>query len=260
MQLPAKMSTERTRAGFCRRAVSLCIDCVIVFLPIQIIAAALFALTAGSVQFTGGVIHTTDCEPVSQIPQNLSPLPPANATEIEDCRVSWFGADTSRRLIVRRVTEDGNIKKTFSKEYTLDKNGNPLHAFSLDWIAYIALIAYFILAKARSGATLGDRTIGIKLIDVASSSDSLPSFKKLIVRYFVLVGPGALTSMLATDAYDLTVFGGVDQMTTTTYLVVWSVITILYVGFYLNCLVNIVARRDPIYDRIAGTAVVRRSA
>ena len=89
------MITERKRAGFWRRVVSIFGDSLIVFFPGQVIAAALLALTAGSVQFTSGVIYTTTCEPVSQIPQNLVPPPPANATEIKDCHVFWFGAETA---------------------------------------------------------------------------------------------------------------------------------------------------------------------
>jgi uncharacterized RDD family membrane protein YckC len=43
-------------------------------------------------------------------------------------------------------------------------------------------------------------------------------------------------------------------------MIVWSLIGILYFGFYLVCAVQIIMKRDPLYDRIAGTAVVREIA
>lgn len=249
------MITERKRAGFRRRVVSCCVDYIIVFLPIQIIAAILFALTAGFVQFTNGVIYTTRCEPVSQILQNILPPPPANATEIQNCHVYWFGAQTGRRLIVKRATKDGNTTKNISQEYTLDKKGNPIHGFPLEWVAYIALISYFIWAKARTGATQGDRAIGIEVIDATSSDNSPPPFNKLIVRYLALAGPLALGSTF--DAYGSTIFADDELGTLST--VGWSLIGVLYFGFYLICLIQIIMKRDPLYDRIAGTAIIRKT-
>jgi uncharacterized RDD family membrane protein YckC len=92
------------------------------------------------------------------------------------------------------------------------------------------------------------------VIDTTSGDHSPAPFKKLIVRYLALAGPIALVSIL--ESYDLTI---VDPSKTSA-VIMWSLIGILYFGFYLVCLVQIITKRDPLYDRIAGTAVVREIA
>ena len=53
------MKAERTRAGCWRRLLSLLLDSALVYIPFQIIALVLFALTAGMVQFTSGLSATS---------------------------------------------------------------------------------------------------------------------------------------------------------------------------------------------------------
>ena len=62
------------RAGFWRRWLALLIDTIIVALPFQMLAAVLFAMTAGMVQMDSGLFSS--CEVGKIIPQGLDPPPP----------------------------------------------------------------------------------------------------------------------------------------------------------------------------------------
>ena len=52
---PPDLATSVPRGGFWRRWLATVIDCLLVILPFQILAAVLFNLTAGMIQMDGGI-------------------------------------------------------------------------------------------------------------------------------------------------------------------------------------------------------------
>ena len=74
------MAIDPARAGFWRRFASILINPIIVMLPLQLLAAALFAMTAGTVQMPSGFLHYCEHGGSKHIPEQLRPLAPLNRT------------------------------------------------------------------------------------------------------------------------------------------------------------------------------------
>jgi uncharacterized RDD family membrane protein YckC len=243
------------RAGFWRRLLSLFIDLIVVFLPFQALAAILFALTAGSIQFADGVTYTI-CRPVTQLPAKLNPAPPVNANSASDCQVFAFGAETARHLIVKRVTKDGHITTVVSQDYMLDKAGNPVRGYSLRWSALLALIAYLIWAKSQQGRTLGDRATKIAVVNADPDFSSPVRAKKLAIRYLVMaafIAPIILVQIYFGIASGMSA----DRLGASGFLRWLAAALIPFFIFLCVSVYQTIRKRDPLYDRIAKTAVVR---
>lgn len=248
------MFVSGRRAGFWRRFLSAFIDLILVFLPFQALAAILFAVTAGSIQFSDGVTYTI-CKPVMQLPENLNPAPPANANSATDCQVFAFGAETARLLTVSRVTKDGHTTRVVYQEYMLDKAGNAVNGYSLRLPALLALIAYLVWAKSR-GRTLGDRATKSAVVNADADFSHPVEIKKIAVRYIVMAA-FIVPLVLVQIYFGITSKMSVDRLVESGFL---GWLAIACTPFFLFCCVSIyqVARkRDPLYDRIAKTAVVR---
>jgi uncharacterized RDD family membrane protein YckC len=250
------MTIEQRRAGFWRRTLSLTIDGIFVCLPFQLLAAVLFTLTAGTVQFANGITYIT-CEPVTRLPANLMPAPPTDANVARDCQVFFFGAVTARTLSVSRVTKNGATTRIVTQSYMLDKSGTPVGGISLNFPALIVLLLYLVLAKARWGATVGDRITGICLIATVPDSATPLFVKTLLIRYLVLFAP--LAFVVVTQLYFLGSVGDAADKLAASNFLMWSFVAAApAIIVYVFCVVQVARKRDPLYDRIAGTAVVRR--
>jgi hypothetical protein len=118
-------TADLPRAGFWRRWLATLIDSVVVMFPFQILAAVLFAMTAGTVQMDSGFYRY--CAAANTVPQSLDPPPPHDSNFARVCRISFFGAPTGAILTVGRVTRDGSATTTVSQGYMLDKDGTPIH-------------------------------------------------------------------------------------------------------------------------------------
>jgi uncharacterized RDD family membrane protein YckC len=258
------MSTDETsagsmedlpRAGFWRRLLSILIDAVIVLVPFQVLAAILFAATAGTVQMYGGLAFNF-CEPVKTIPQSLDPPPPHDSNFAQVCRVTFFGATTGVVLTVARVTRVGSGTRMVRQGYMLNQRGDPVHGVSLDWIAGIVFLAYLLGTISRRGRTLGGRLLGTKVIDVAAPERSGVPITRAIARYLaLLVGfvPG-----FALLAYRwLTTDGSADAMFEGSFFQ-WLLVAVLIEAAWCVLLIFQTALKlDPAYDRLAGTAVLK---
>jgi hypothetical protein len=115
--------TELPRAGFWRRLASITLDLIIVMLPFQMLAAVLFAATAGTVQMQNGFFSFCEHGGKDQISEQLRPLAPRDSNFITNCRTSFLGATTARRLIVGRATRDGNITTNVTNSFMQDQEG-----------------------------------------------------------------------------------------------------------------------------------------
>jgi hypothetical protein len=243
------------RAGFWRRLFSILIDLVVVVVPFQIVVAVLFAATSGHVQMTSGIAFQTCSKPTGQY-GTLVPPPPPGSNFAQDCSVYFFGAQTARVLVVGRVTQDGATRNVVSRGYSLDRDGHPVDAVSVDWIAMLTLLVYWLLMETGTGATLGQRVTRSRVIDVLAPHARGVSLRKIFVRYLMM--GAAATPMLAVLIVYAVRFGpdivAMAQGDFFTWFLVAGMLTLVWVCYVF---VQVGRRRDPIYDRVAGTAVVR---
>src|SRR6202022_594158 len=110
-------TADLPRAGFWRRWLATLIDSIVVTFPFQLLAAVLFAMTAGTVQMESGFYSY--CAAAKTVPQLLDPPPPHDSNFARVCRISFFGAPTGAVLTVGRVTRDGSATTTVSQGYML---------------------------------------------------------------------------------------------------------------------------------------------
>jgi hypothetical protein len=247
-------TVDLPRVGFWRRWLATLIDMVIVLAPLQIVAAALFAATAGMVQMGNGFYRA--CAPAKNIPQSLTPAPPRDSNFAHVCRVSFFGATTGAVLTVGRSTKQGSITTTVSQGYMLDKAGSPITGFSIDWIAALALLVYLVAMVTNTGKTIGDRILQIRVVDIAEPSVSVVPIRKVLMRYLAMtIGYAPMFAVLihqyATRGGDVEAMASGNFFGWFTYA---GAFAFLWIALLL---IQIVMKRDPVYDKLAGTAVVR---
>jgi hypothetical protein len=219
-----------------------------------VLAAILFAMTAGTVQMNSGFFSS--CVDGKTIPQGLNPPPPHDSNAMRVCRVSFFGATTGATLTVARVTQQGGTTTSVSQSYMLDKEGSPVRGTSIDWIYQLGFIAYLVAMIWKTGRTLGARAAGIRVIDVANPGASSVPLGRAIGRYLaMMIGAVPLFALLI---YQYAASGGsADAMFTGQFFqwftyaavfgAVWAIVIIGQMGLKI----------DPVYDRLAGTAVVK---
>jgi hypothetical protein len=245
--------SDLPRAGFWRRWFGILIDYVVVIIPFEIIAVILFALTAGTVQLDTGLFRS--CESGTTIPQALDPPPPHNSNRMTVCRVSFFGATTGAVLTVARVTRSQNRTTTVSRSYMLDKNGTPIHGTSIDWIVQLCLFAYLVGMISKTGRTLGSRVVRVKIIDTANPTAPGVPLGKAVGRYLAMM-IGAVPALgLLLYQYE-TQGGDADRIFTADFFHWYAYAAILGALWVIVLVVQIARKRDPVYDRLAGTAVV----
>jgi uncharacterized RDD family membrane protein YckC len=244
-----------TRAGFWRRGIAMAIDGIIVALPFQIIAAILFVATSGYVQQSGGVTYTS-CATSQVVPEGLVPPPPTDSNFSRECHVYFFGAETARRLQVGRVTKVGLNTTSVWQGYMLDRNGHPVDGVSIDWIVMAAFIAYLFAMETRKGASLGDRWMRIRVIDAAAPGASGVPLRKIVVRYLAtLIGFAPMFALLL--VYFTWYESDLDAIAASGFFTWLKLAGVIAFAWFIIICYQVVRKRDPLYDRIAGTAVVR---
>jgi uncharacterized RDD family membrane protein YckC len=222
--------------------------------PFQILAAILFAATAGMVQMDKGFYSF--CAVTKTIPQALNPAPPHDSNFARVCRISFFGAPTGATLTVGRVTREGNTTTTVTQGYMLDQDGKPVHGTSIDGIVAMAFLAYLIGMIWKTGRTVGARIVGVRVVDAANPGASAVPLRKAIIRYLAMaIG---FVPAFAILIYQYAANGGSADAMFTGNFFRWF----MYAGglgaLWVVVLIFQIARKsDPVYDRLAGTAVVR---
>lgn len=250
-------STESApvRAGFWRRVGALLIDAIIILLPLQILTAVLFAQTNGAVQGNFGITSTI-CATVDHLPEGLQPPPPASTNSITECRGSLFGFETSRTLSVGTVVEQGNTTTGRFLTYALDADGNPSSPFDMTWVAMLALLVYVISMEWRRGATVGKGVLGMRTVDTAAPSHIGIPLRKAITRQLAMwIGtiPAFLVMIKALFLSD----DPLNAMSGDGFWLAFAVALLIEIAWFIWIIVSVSKKRDPIYDRIAGTSVLR---
>jgi RDD family len=250
-------AADLPRAGFWRRWLATLIDTIVIVFPFQVLAAVLFSMTAGMVQMDNGFY--TFCAGVKTVPPFLNPPPPHDSNFARVCRVSFFGAPTGAILTVGRITREGATTMSVSHGYMLDNNGNPIDGLSIDWIVMLAFLTYLIVMIWKTGRSVGARILGTKVIDVADPGASGVPIRKAIIRYLAMaIG---FVPAFALLIYQYAAHGGAADAMFPAGFFRWF----MYAGglallWGVVLMFQIAAKKDPVYDRLAGTAVVKARA
>ena len=167
-----------------------------------------------------------------------------------------FGAPTGIILTVGRTTRDGATTTSVSQNYMLDQDGKPINGTSIDWIASLAFLVYLVGIVWKSGKTVGARIVGVRVIDTANPNASDVPLRKVVVRYLAMaIG---CVPLFAALIYQYATTGGTADAVFTASVFSWVMYTGAVAVLWLVVLiVQVAMKRDPVYDRLAGTAVVR---
>jgi uncharacterized RDD family membrane protein YckC len=251
---------DRPRAGFWRRFAALLIDMAVVLIPLQIVLVIVFAQTNGAVQGSFGITSTA-CAPVDTLPEGIDPIPPADFNTFVECRTSLFGFDTQRVLTVSKVTQTENTSSSLFYSYDLGADGRPRSdVWDAGWVSMLLLLVYLVVMEFRTGATLGKRVLSIKVRDVANPLGVGVPFGKAAGRNLAMMIGAIPLVMLQIITWLRVAGGGADPLETllSSFNIAMTIIGGLVILAWLIWIVISVARkRDPIYDWLAGTTVVR---
>jgi uncharacterized RDD family membrane protein YckC len=125
--------------------------------------------------------------------------------------------------------------------YTLDQSGKQVEAASIDWLVYIALFAYLVTIESQTGQSFGDRAMAIRLMDATNPAATGVALYRACIRYAALMA-GLIPFAGLLDAHGL----GRLSLYADLIVTIWFFIIFL----------QVLRRRDPPHDWIAGTAVV----
>lgn len=246
------------RAGFWRRFWSTVLDTIIVMLPFQFIAAIMFALTAGTIQMTGGFYSA--CFPDTTVPESLVPAPPHDSNFSQICRSYFFGFPTGTILTVGRNTKENSKTTTISQTYMLDANDKQIDGTSINQIYELAFVIYLIEMASRRGRSLGDRALRIRVMDVSHPQNTRVPLGKVIIRYLAMT-IGYLPFLAVLGYFDFIAEAQTaDAIFTLAFFRSLSIVGIVSGIWTIFLIVQIALKKDPVYDRLAGTAVVRNNS
>lgn len=253
--LEGEAIADLPRAGFWRRWTGTLIDWIVVALPFQVLAVVLFAMTAGTVQMHSGLFFNS-CQIAETVPTSLNPPPPHDSNFAQVCRISLFGATTGITLTVGRVTREKSGTKTVTQGYMLDQAGNPIDGFSLDWIFIAAFLAYLVWMIWKTGRTVGARILRIKIIDIANPGCPEVPILRVIARHLAMII--GFVPALALFAYQrASTDGSADAMFTDRFFQLFICAGVIGFIWTVLLIIQVARKRDLIYDRLAGTAVVK---
>jgi hypothetical protein len=243
-------SVEFARGGFWRRALAVVIDAVAIGAVLQLAALALFPLSSGRVQFSGGPFQTFNCQQLEAAPEGV-PIPAEfGANSITDCRQSLFGLPAARSLNLNRITYDGAVTKVVQVRHMLDVNGRPVRGWPLEIFILPLLIGLRYWLDHGRGS-LGRRICGLRLADAMDGLE--PPSASVNGRYVALALP--LLPLWLWSACAALFPGSVLSSAVTHWLWVATGFPLLIAA--LEAADSIVRRRDTFYDRFAQTTVLR---
>jgi uncharacterized RDD family membrane protein YckC len=247
------------RGGFWRRVWAFVVDVLLTMVPFQIVVAVLYPMTDGAIQISSGIVisicqNRTD---VATLPSGLDPPPPAGANYTSACRASFFGLETARWLTVGRETREGAITKKVWRTYALDREGRLTKAYTVDWIAYLALFLYLVALEHRLGATLGKKWLGLRVIDVRQMDRPRIPLGQAVARN-LLLWIGLYPMLIVFLGALLIGSGGLEGLMNGGFFAWFMASGLLGIAIYIWIVIAIARKRDPIYDALARTAVVRR--
>jgi hypothetical protein len=244
-------SVEFARGGFWRRTFAILIDVIAIVAVLQLAALALFPLSNGRVQFSGGPFYALNCQRLEAVPEGVAIPAEFGVNSITDCRQSFFGLPTARTLNLNRITEVGGVTKVAQVRHMLDARGRPVRGWPLEIFILPLLIALrFWLDHGRGSP--GRRICRLRLADGMDGLQPPPT--SLNGRYAALTLPLApLWLWSAVGA----LFPGSQLIGAPVYLLCWIGTGFPLLIAMLEAADSIIRRRDAYYDRFAQTTVLR---
>jgi RDD family len=245
-------SVEFLRGGFWRRALAMLIDLIAIAAVLQLAALALFPLSNGHVQFSGGPFYALNCQKLDQVPDGVRISAGFGADTIADCRQSLLGLPTARSLTVSRITRDGAVTRIATVRHMLDAQGKPTGGWPLD-IFILPLLIGLRFWLDRIGGSPGRRICRIGLSD-GMNGHYPPPATLVNRRYVALALP--LAPPWIWSAYG-TLFPGSALVGASMYWLCWVGTGLPLLIAALEAADSIIRRRDTFYDRFAQTSVLR---
>jgi hypothetical protein len=108
----------------------------------------------------------------------------------------------------------------------------------------------------KSGRSLGDRVVKLRVIDTVNPAAPGVPLGRAVIRYLAMaIG---FVPMLAVLLYQRVAVGGTaDAMATPDFFRWFMAAGLLTFVYCLVLIIQVARKKDPYYDRMAGTAVVR---
>ena len=138
----------------------------------------------------------------------------------------------------------------------LDRDGKPIRGTSINSIYSLAFIAYFVVLVWKTGRTPGARVMGTRVVDITTPGTAGVPLGKTIIRYLALM-IGAVPAF-ALLLYTWLGSAEAPMRCSPHSFFHWFAYAVgLAVCGAVVLSVQVALKTDPIYDRLAGTAVLR---
>ena len=108
----------------------------------------------------------------------------------------------------------------------------------------------------KTGRTLGARVVKIRVVDVAQPAASGVPLRKVTIRYLAMA-IGAMPAFAILIYQRVTVGGSADGIFNASSLPWFGYAALFAAGWVIILTMQIGTKKDPVYDRLAGTAVIR---
>jgi hypothetical protein len=248
LAVPARSAT----VGLWPRLGALVLDLVVVIVAVQLLTTAVHYASRGEVQGALGLAFV-DCQPTRDVPK-LDPPPPQGYSFVMHCQRSLLGLDMANWLAIGKVVSlgDGHFDKQV-QQYAIGPQGDQAFAPTIagdGWIVF-AIFAYLPIADWLFGATVGKWIVGLRTIDVRNPSRRGLPFWKAVVRQ-AAIQAGILLSTAIIFVYQL---AGADLEQSTDLA---RLLYLVVLGWILWNSGRLLVGWESLYDRAAGTTVVRR--
>jgi uncharacterized RDD family membrane protein YckC len=219
--------------------------------------AVVYPLTNGAIQVSSGIVINS-CGPINitKLPTDLGPPPPAGANYALVCRTSLFGWETARWLAVGRVTKEGIVTKKIEHTYRMGPDNKLRNAYAVDWIVMLAIFIYLVTLEHRAGATVGKRQLGLQVVDANDPDRTGVPLRKAVARNLFMWMGFAPALIVLVGAF-LSNGAEADAIFTDTFFFWFTAAGLFALVIVAWMVVEVARKRDPLYDAIARTAVIR---
>ena len=244
-----------TRAGFWRRTLAIVADALSVSVPCAVLSALLFSASGGRIQAAVGLDFNV-CERRTSVPDSLVPAPPRDSNFAAECHRRSLAGPTGHVLLVGRAMRTATFSTQVSRSYLLGDDGAVVDGVDWSWGAPGLLLLYLVLGQWRWGRTLGLRAAGLRLSLRGGPRTGKVPLGRVLLRY--ALGIGGYLPMIVVIAVVLSRIQTGPEGAAPSFAGLGLALLFGAVWSLWN-MVLIVRKRDPLYDRWAGTALVRLS-